>query len=71
MCFPSGKPLIARLTEDRGADDPKLRVLTCEAEGVPEPQFEWSINTTAVSVDQKSSKCGAVGSRMKIGDIVV
>ncbi|XP_070700273.1 CD166 antigen homolog A isoform X2 [Pempheris klunzingeri] len=40
-----GKPVITRLTKHR-ADDAKHKVLTCEAEGVPEPSFQWSINST-------------------------
>ncbi|GAA6226813.1 CD166 antigen homolog [Lates japonicus] len=40
-----GKPVITSLTKHR-ADDAKHKVLTCEAEGVPEPSFQWSINST-------------------------
>uniref|UniRef100_A0A8D3C761 Activated leukocyte cell adhesion molecule a n=1 Tax=Scophthalmus maximus TaxID=52904 RepID=A0A8D3C761_SCOMX len=39
----SGRPVITSLTKHR-ADDAK--VLTCEAEGVPEPTFQWSVNNT-------------------------
>uniref|UniRef100_A0A3Q4GED7 CD166 antigen homolog n=1 Tax=Neolamprologus brichardi TaxID=32507 RepID=A0A3Q4GED7_NEOBR len=38
-----GKPRITSLTKYRAADG-KDTVLTCEAEGVPKPQFQWSIN---------------------------
>ncbi|KAM3868720.1 CD166 antigen homolog A [Diretmus argenteus] len=40
-----GEPVITRLTKHR-ADDGKHKVLTCEADGVPEPSFEWSVNGT-------------------------
>ncbi|KAI3373120.1 hypothetical protein L3Q82_006359 [Scortum barcoo] len=40
-----GKPVITSLTKHR-ADDGKHKVLTCEAEGVPEPIFQWSVNNT-------------------------
>ncbi|XP_022601623.1 CD166 antigen [Seriola dumerili] len=40
-----GKPVITRLTKHR-ADGAKHKVLTCEAEGVPEPSFHWSVNST-------------------------
>lgn len=40
-----GKPLITSLTKYRAADG-KDTVLTCEAEGVPKPQIQWSINNT-------------------------
>ncbi|XP_051793629.1 CD166 antigen homolog [Acanthochromis polyacanthus] len=40
-----GKPLITSLNQHL-ADDAKHKVLTCEAEGVPEPIFQWSINNT-------------------------
>lgn len=45
-----GKALITDLTKQLG-DDGKHKVLTCEAEGVPEPVFQWSINNT----NEKSS----------------
>lgn len=38
-----GKPRITNLTKYRAADG-KDTVLTCEAEGVPKPQFQWSVN---------------------------
>lgn len=41
--FVSGKPRITNLTKYRAADG-KDTVLTCEAEGVPKPQFQWSVN---------------------------
>lgn len=40
-----GKPVITSLTKHR-ADDANYKVLTCEAEGVPEPSFQWSVNGT-------------------------
>ncbi|XP_023125113.1 CD166 antigen homolog A isoform X1 [Amphiprion ocellaris] len=40
-----GKPLITSLNKHL-ADDAKHKVLTCEAEGAPEPIFKWSINNT-------------------------
>uniref|UniRef100_A0AAQ4PD32 Activated leukocyte cell adhesion molecule a n=1 Tax=Gasterosteus aculeatus aculeatus TaxID=481459 RepID=A0AAQ4PD32_GASAC len=40
-----GKPVITSLTEHR-ADGDNYKVLTCEAEGVPEPNFQWSVNST-------------------------
>ncbi|XP_073335888.1 CD166 antigen homolog A isoform X2 [Pagrus major] len=40
-----GKPMITSLTKHH-ADDAKHKVLTCEADGVPEPSFQWSINST-------------------------
>uniref|UniRef100_UPI0037E991C3 CD166 antigen homolog A n=1 Tax=Semicossyphus pulcher TaxID=241346 RepID=UPI0037E991C3 len=40
-----GKPVITSLTKHR-AGDAKYKVLTCEAEGVPEPSFQWSVNGT-------------------------
>ncbi|NP_001092128.1 CD166 antigen homolog A [Takifugu rubripes] len=40
-----GKPVISSLTKHR-ADEAKYKVLTCEAEGAPEPSFQWSINGT-------------------------
>ncbi|XP_056253356.1 CD166 antigen homolog A isoform X1 [Seriola aureovittata] len=40
-----GKPVITGLTKHR-PDDAKHKVLTCEAEGVPEPSFQWSVNST-------------------------
>lgn len=40
-----GKPVITSLTKHR-AGEAQFKVLTCEAEGVPEPRFQWSINNT-------------------------
>ncbi|XP_029956770.1 CD166 antigen homolog A-like [Salarias fasciatus] len=40
-----GKPVITGLTK-RPAEDAKQEVLSCEAEGVPEPRFHWSISGT-------------------------
>ncbi|XP_035035414.1 CD166 antigen homolog A isoform X1 [Hippoglossus stenolepis] len=40
-----GKPVITSLTKVR-AIDAEHKVLTCEAEGVPEPSFQWSVNNT-------------------------
>ncbi|KAF7648480.1 hypothetical protein LDENG_00156200 [Lucifuga dentata] len=45
-----GTPVITSLTKHR-ADNSKNKVLTCEAEAVPEPNFQWSINGT----DEESS----------------
>lgn len=38
-----GSPVITRLTKQRTE---KHKLLTCEAQGVPEPSFQWSINST-------------------------
>uniref|UniRef100_A0AAV2J9U3 Ig-like domain-containing protein n=1 Tax=Knipowitschia caucasica TaxID=637954 RepID=A0AAV2J9U3_KNICA len=38
-----GKPVITGLTKQRSMDG-NHKVLTCEAEGVPEPVFQWSVN---------------------------
>ncbi|KAM7398664.1 hypothetical protein PAMA_006528 [Pampus argenteus] len=40
-----GKPVITSLTKQR-AGDAQYKVLTCEAKGVPEPSFQWSVNIT-------------------------
>uniref|UniRef100_A0A8C4EAI6 Activated leukocyte cell adhesion molecule a n=1 Tax=Dicentrarchus labrax TaxID=13489 RepID=A0A8C4EAI6_DICLA len=40
-----GKPVITSLTE-HSTGDAQHKVLTCEAEGVPEPSFQWSVNNT-------------------------
>lgn len=40
-----GGPVITSLTKQR-ALDATHKVLTCEAQGVPEPSFQWSINGT-------------------------
>lgn len=40
-----GKPVITSLSKQR-AEEAQSKVLTCEAEGVPEPRFQWSINST-------------------------
>ncbi|KAM4545453.1 CD166 antigen homolog isoform 2-T2 [Odontesthes bonariensis] len=40
-----GKPVITNLTQHR-APGAKHKVLNCEAEGVPEPNFQWSIPNT-------------------------
>ncbi|KAF3706811.1 CD166 antigen -like protein [Channa argus] len=40
-----GKPVIKSLTE-HGVADAKHKVLSCEAEGVPKPRFQWSVNHT-------------------------
>ncbi|XP_008300268.1 CD166 antigen homolog isoform X2 [Stegastes partitus] len=45
-----GKPSITSLRKHR-PEGAKYKVLTCEAEGVPEPSFHWSINNT----DEKST----------------
>lgn len=41
--------MITSLSKKR-ADDAKHKILTCEADGVPEPSFQWSVNGTDVSV---------------------
>lgn len=38
-----GKPVITGLTKQRSVDG-NHKVLTCEAQGVPEPVFQWSVN---------------------------
>lgn len=38
-----GKPVITGLTKQRSVDG-NHKVLTCEAQGVPEPSFQWSVN---------------------------
>ncbi|KAK5859301.1 hypothetical protein PBY51_003378 [Eleginops maclovinus] len=40
-----GKPAITGLSKHR-PDSAKFKVLTCEATGVPEPSFHWSVNST-------------------------
>ena len=47
--------MITSLTKHR-ADDAQHKVLTCEAEGVPEPSFQWSVNSTNVSVGARVSE---------------
>lgn len=47
--FASGKPVITSLTKQRSGDA-QHKLLVCEAEGVPEPQFQWSVNCTTVRV---------------------
>nr|XP_019941071.1 PREDICTED: CD166 antigen [Paralichthys olivaceus] len=52
-----GKPVITSLTKHR-ADDAEHKVLTCEAEGVPEPSFQWNVNNTneeSVYIDGKAT----------------
>ncbi|CAJ1064519.1 CD166 antigen homolog A [Xyrichtys novacula] len=42
-----GKPVITSLTKRRAdEEDTKHKILTCEAEGVPEPKFQWNVNST-------------------------
>lgn len=48
--------MITSLTKHR-ADDAERKVLTCVADGVPEPSFRWSVNSTSVSVRACMSKC--------------
>lgn len=45
-----GKPVITSLTKHR-ADDGTHKILICEADGIPEPSFQWSVNST----DEKRS----------------
>ncbi|XP_072514701.1 CD166 antigen homolog A isoform X2 [Salminus brasiliensis] len=40
-----GTPVITRLTKKRSTDG-KNKVLTCEAEGSPQPDVQWSVNGT-------------------------
>lgn len=47
-----GKPVITSLTKRR-ADEGKYKVLTCEADGMPEPSFQWSVNGTDVSLQTR------------------
>lgn len=57
ICVLLGTPVITNLSENK-------EVLTCEAEGVPEPQFKWSINVIIVS--QGAQK--GLGSTVQIQD---
>ncbi|XP_056140889.1 CD166 antigen homolog A [Lampris incognitus] len=41
-----GKPMITRLSKQR-TDDNRHKVLTCEAQAVPEPSVQWSVNATS------------------------
>uniref|UniRef100_A0A667WRV9 Activated leukocyte cell adhesion molecule a n=1 Tax=Myripristis murdjan TaxID=586833 RepID=A0A667WRV9_9TELE len=50
-----GGPVITGLTKHR-ADDGKHKVLICEAEGVPEPSFQWSINGTDEEISYHNGK---------------
>uniref|UniRef100_A0A673WWM8 Activated leukocyte cell adhesion molecule a n=1 Tax=Salmo trutta TaxID=8032 RepID=A0A673WWM8_SALTR len=40
-----GTPVIKKMTEHR-SEDGRHKVLTCEAEGVPRPSVQWSVNGT-------------------------
>ncbi|KAJ7996138.1 hypothetical protein DPEC_G00233960 [Dallia pectoralis] len=40
-----GKPVIKRLTKERSVDGTH-KILTCEAEGAPQPSVQWSVNGT-------------------------
>lgn len=40
-----GKPVITGLTKERTANA-QHKILICEATGVPEPSFQWSVNST-------------------------
>ncbi|KAF6719217.1 CD166 antigen-like protein A, partial [Oryzias melastigma] len=44
-----GTPVITNLSENK-------EVLTCEAEGVPEPQFKWSINVIIITTSYTKGK---------------
>lgn len=61
--FALGKPVITSLTKHRPGDA-NYKVLTCEADGVPEPNFQWSVNSTDVSVCEFSIFCGGKSSGM-------
>ncbi|XP_034539505.1 CD166 antigen homolog [Notolabrus celidotus] len=50
-----GKPVITSLTKYRNGDA-TFKVLTCEAEGVPEPSFQWSINNTNEQISYINGK---------------
>ncbi|KAK2828931.1 hypothetical protein Q5P01_019965 [Channa striata] len=50
-----GKPVIKSLTKLRAADA-KHKVLSCEAEGVPEPRFQWSVNHTGEDIFYNNGK---------------
>lgn len=52
--FSSGEPVITRLVEQR-SEDGKHKMLTCEADAVPIPTFQWSVNITDVSVAAAAS----------------
>lgn len=47
ILYPGG-PRITGLTKHRSIDG-KHKVLTCEAEGSPKPEVQWSVNGTDVS----------------------
>lgn len=46
-CLSAGKPVITGLSKRR-ADDSASKVVTCEAEGAPQPSFQWNVNGTDV-----------------------
>ncbi len=48
MILSPGTPRITSLTKHR-SNDGKHKVLTCEAEGSPKPDVQWSVNGTNVS----------------------
>lgn len=48
MIFYLGTPKIRSLTKHRTTDG-KHKILTCEAEGSPQPDVIWSVNGTNVS----------------------
>lgn len=51
MCFflfYEGIPVITKMSKKRSTDG-KNKVLTCEAEGSPQPDVQWSVNGTNVS----------------------
>ena len=47
--FSTGKPTIKQLTE-KASSDGNSKVLICEADGSPQPEVQWSINGTNVSL---------------------
>ncbi|XP_078787215.1 CD166 antigen homolog [Oryzias latipes] len=47
-----GIPVITNLTQNND----ELKVLTCEAEGAPQPQFKWSINGTVIKTSYTKGK---------------
>ncbi|XP_075876198.1 CD166 antigen homolog isoform X2 [Nelusetta ayraudi] len=50
-----GKPVITQLTKRR-SDDGQHKELTCEADAVPEPTFQWSVNSTDDKGTYKNGK---------------
>ncbi|XP_055370341.1 CD166 antigen homolog A isoform X2 [Betta splendens] len=51
-----GKPLITSLTEGLDSGSKQYKVLTCEAQGEPEPRFHWSIDGTKENTSYTNSR---------------